>query len=393
MDLSSLRKKIESLDQELLQCLAKRRELALDVAKDKAKRGGDVRDTGREAELLMRLMEMGQDIGLDPGYLTRLYHIIIEDSVLTQHAWLQQGDDRGNLAIAHLGMPGSYSHLTAQSYANRRNCGLQGHSCDTFQDVIAAVEDGRTTLGVLPIENTSSGSINDVYDLLRHTHLNIIGESYLPVDHHLLVKPGTSLDDVKIIYAHPQALTQCSGFLSRLNQVQLVPAASSAHAMRTIANDGNRHSAAIGPQSGGALYELLALAHNMANQKENHTRFIVVSRDPLRVPTQLPAKTSLIMATHNQAGSLVDALMVLRAHGISMTKLESRPMPGNPWEELFYVDLMINSSTAEWHAAEKELVAMTRFIKVLGCYPDERIKATHAPFPLADSIQNSEQAP
>lgn len=391
MNLALLRDQIESLDKELLQCLAKRRALALDVAKDKANRGGSVRDTGREAELLVRLMGMGQDMGLDPAYLTRLYHIIIEDSVLTQHAWLQQGNEQGKLAIAHLGMPGSYSHLTAQSYAHRRNCTFEGYTCDTFQAVISAVEDGRTTLGVLPIENTSSGSINDVYDLLRHTHLHIIGESYLVVDHHLLVKPGTALDDIQVIYAHPQALTQCSSFLSRLNNVTLVPEASSAHAMRNVAEDSNPHSAAIGPQSGGALYELVALAHNMANQTENHTRFIVVSRDPLRVPNQLPAKTSLIMATHNQAGSLVDALMVLRSHGISMTKLESRPMPGNPWEELFYVDVLVNSHSVEWKSAERELTAMTRFIKVLGCYPDERIKATNAPQPLVDSVQNSEQ--
>lgn len=383
MSLASIREKIETLDQDILEHLAARKGLALQVAQDKAKKGGAVRDQEREAELLMRLMASGQQLGLDPGYLTRLYHIIIEDSVLTQHAWLQQGSEQGVLAIAHLGMPGSYSHLTAQSYANRRNCQLQGQSCDTFQEVISAVEDGRTTLGVLPIENTSSGSINDVYDLLRHTHLHIIGESYLPVDHHLLVKPGTSMNDIQVIYAHPQALTQCSGFLSRLTGVQLVPEASSAHAMRKIANDGNPHSAAIGPQSGGALYELNALAHNMANQKENHTRFIVVSREPLHVPKQLPAKTSLIMATYNQAGALVDALMVLRSHGISMTKLESRPMPGNPWEELFYVDLQANTQTPEWAAAEKELSAMTRFLKVLGCYPDERIQATHAPFPVS----------
>lgn len=379
MELNELREQIESLDRELLQCLAKRRHLALDVARNKAQRQGHVRDTGREAELLMRLMEQGREMGLDPGYLTRLYHIIIEDSVLTQHAWIQQGDEKGQLAIAHLGMPGSYSHLTAQSYASRRNCILQGLSCETFEEVVAAVEDGRTSLGVLPIENTSSGSINDVYDLLRHTHLHIVGESYLPVDHHLLAKSNTTLDSIRTIYAHPQALTQCSTFLHRLTNVELKACASSAHAMKRVSEESDTSIAAIGPQSGGALYELFALADGMANQKENHTRFIVVSRDPLRVPSQLPSKTSLIMATHNQPGSLVDALLVMREHAINIGKLESRPMPGNPWEELFYVDILINSESIQWEEALKELRSMTRFVKVLGCYPDERIKATHAP--------------
>lgn len=384
MDLESLRQQIEITDQQLLECLVQRRELALEVAKSKATHKSHVRDTQREVELLTHLMEKGQKQGLDPHYLTRLFHIIIEDSVLTQQAWLQHSDGNKALKIAHLGMPGSYSHLTAQSYAHRRSCTLEGYSCDTFQDVIQSVEDGHTQLGVLPIENTSSGSINDVYDLLRHTHLHIIGESYLPVDHHLLVNPDGTMEAITEIYGHPQALTQCSSFLNQYKHIQRIPAASSAHAMKLVSKNGQHHVAALGPQSGGNLYGLHAIAHNLANQKENHTRFIVVSREPIHVPSQLPAKTSLIMATHNQPGSLVRALVILQTHGINMTKLESRPMPGNPWEELFYIDALVNTHDPLWHQVSQELSAMTRFVKVLGCYPDERVRATHAPFPTQE---------
>ncbi|EKE68750.1 prephenate dehydratase domain-containing protein [Gallaecimonas xiamenensis] len=379
MDLNSLRQQIESLDKDLLGCLAKRRQLALAVAKDKAQRQGAVRDQGREASLLLSLMEKGKALGLDPAYLTRLYHIIIEDSVLLQQAWMQQGDSQGLLHIAHLGQPGTYSHLAAQGIASRHQSAFQGLSCESFADIVKAVEDGKAPLGLLPIENTSSGSINDVYDLLRHTHLHIVGETYLKVDHHLLVKPGLALEDIQSVYAHPQALTQCSQYLAKTPFKQEA-CASSAHAMAKVA-DLDAPVAAIGPESGGALYGLVAIDRHLANQEENHTRFILVSRDAQTVPAQLPAKTSLIMATHNTPGALVDALLVLRQQGINMTKLESRPMPGNPWEELFYVDLAVNDQSEAWQGAYQELAAITRFVKVLGCYPDQRVKPTTAPLP------------
>jgi len=352
MDLNQLRQDIEALDQQLLESLAKRRQIALAVAKYKAEHQGAVRDPAREASLLLKLMEKGQALGLDPAYLTRLYHIIIEDSVLLQQAWMQQGDDKGILTLAHLGQPGTYSHLAA-----------------------------RAPLGLLPIENTSSGSINDVYDLLRHTHLHIIGETYLKVDHHLLVKPGLSLDKLEKVCSHPQALTQCSQYLAKTHYQQEA-CASTAHAMAKVAQS-DEAIAAIGPESGGALYGLVAIDRHLANQEENHTRFIIVSRDTQTVPSQLPAKTSLIMATHNTPGALVSALQVLQQHGFNISKLESRPIPGNPWEELFYMDVQANDQSEAWQQAYQALCAITRFVKVLGCYADERVKATIAPLPQA----------
>ncbi|WKE64445.1 chorismate mutase [Gallaecimonas kandeliae] len=379
MDLNQLRQDIEKLDQDLLGCLARRRQIALEVAKTKAERQGAVRDQEREASLLLRLMDQGKALGLDPAYLTRLYQIIIEDSVLLQQAWMQQGQEQGALLIAHLGQPGTYSHLAAQGYASRRQRPFQGLSCESFADIVKAVEEGRAPLGILPIENSSSGSINEVYDLLRHTHLHIVGETYLPVDHHLLVKPGLALEQIKAVHGHPQALTQCSHYLGKL-EVHQQACASSAHAMALVAAS-DEPLAAIGPESGGALYGLVALAHQLANQDQNQTRFILVSRDARTVPAQLPAKTSLIMATHNTPGALVDALQVLRQNGINIAKLESRPMPGNPWEELFYVDLAINDQSEAWQQARQQLAAMTRFTKVLGCYLDERVKPTRPPLP------------
>ncbi|TRW48477.1 prephenate dehydratase [Aliidiomarina halalkaliphila] len=381
MDLKELRTRIEDIDSRILQCLAERRDVALAVAQSKANQASRIRDTERETSLLLQLMEQGAELGLDPSYLTRLYHIIIEDSVLMQQAWVQQGKGTGTLQIAHLGTAGSYSHLAAQGYAGRRQCQLQGLSCETFRDVLTAVEDGRTPLGILPIENSTSGSINEVYDLLRHTHLHIVAETYLSVEHQILVREGEEETPITTLYGHPQAIAQCSRYLSHLDGVNVVACPSSAHAMEKVANSQESGIAALGSQSGGALFRLVAVANNLADQPENQTRFILVQRQPVQVPSQLPARTSVIMATHNHPGALADALIILRQHELNLIKLESRPMPGNPWEELFYMDIAIHEQSPQWQGALKELKSMTRFMKVLGCYADERVKATHVMHP------------
>lgn len=383
LGLGELRERIENIDQRILEALAERRDIVLAVAKSKAQQEGAVRDTEREASLLLKLMAIGRELGLDAGYLTRLYHIIIEDSVLTQQAWMQQSNNTGSLSIAHLGTAGSYSHLAAQGYANRRQCLMQGMSCETFNDVLKAVEDGNTTLGILPIENSTSGSINEVYDLLRHTHLHIVAETYLSVEHQILVRKGMEAADLHTIYGHPQAIAQCSRYLSHLTNVKVLSCPSSAHAMELVAASSEPGVAALGSQSGGALFDLVAIANNLADQPGNQTRFIIIQREPCHVPQQLPARTSLIMATHNQPGALADALITLRQHELNLIKLESRPMPGNPWEELFYVDLAVHEQSPQWRAALQELKAITRFVKVLGCYADERVKATHVAAPSA----------
>lgn len=381
MELKDLRDRIESIDQRIIRALAERRDIALAVAKYKAEKEGSVRDTEREASLLLTIMEQGRKLGLDPSYLARLYQVIIEDSVLTQQAWMQQSEHPGAMTIAHLGTAGSYSHQAALGYATRRQCSFHGISCDSFQEILAAVEEGRAPLGILPIENSTSGSINEVYDLLRHTHLHIVAETYLSVEHQILVRPEHEQEKIHTIYGHPQAIAQCSRYLSQLDGVQVLAYPSSAHAMEYVAAQTEPGFAALGSQNGGALFNLIATAGNLADQPENQTRFILVQRHPVHLPQQLPARTSLIMATHNQPGALADALIVLREHQLNLIKLESRPMPGNPWEELFYVDLAVHEQNPQWQQAAKELKAMTRFIKVLGCYADERVKPTHVNIP------------
>ena len=235
------------------------------------------------------------------------------------------------------------------------------------------VETGQADYAVLPIENTSSGSINDVYDLLQHTGLSIVGELTNPINHCVLVATDTSLEQIETVYSHPQPFQQCSHFINRFPHWKIEYCESTAAAMEKVAALNSPTAAALGSEAGGQLYQLQVLEHNLANQSQNITRFIVLARKPIDVTEQVPAKTTLIMATGQQSGALVEALLVLRDNGIVMTKLESRPINGNPWEEMFYLDVQANLRSDAMQKALKGLSPITRSLKVLGCYPSENV--------------------
>ncbi|AGB81182.1 chorismate mutase [Serratia sp. FGI94] len=371
-----LRERISALDLKLLALLAERRELALEVGKSKLHSHRPIRDKERERDLLDALIAAAKPYDLDGFYVTRLFQLIIEDSVLTQQALLQHQlnqTSQHSARIAFLGPKGSYSHLAARQYAARHFDQLIEHGCQKFQDIFTQVETGQADYAVLPIENTSSGSINDVYDLLQHTSLSIVGELTNPIDHCVLTAGNSTLDQIETVYSHPQPFQQCSQFINRFPHWKIEYCESSAAAMEKVAKLNSPTAAALGSEAGGALYGLQVLEHNLANQQQNITRFIVLARKAIDVSEQVPAKTTLIMATGQQSGALVEALLVLRENGIIMTKLESRPINGNPWEEMFYLDVQANIRSEAMQKALQDLTPITRSLKVLGCYPSENV--------------------
>ncbi|MBL4630495.1 MAG: prephenate dehydratase [Paraglaciecola sp.] len=379
-ELEELRVKITELDTNLLTFLAKRQQFTNQVAETKIKNLIPVRDQKREEQLLIRLIKEGKKQGLDAHYVTQLFHVIIEDSVLNQQALLAARANPGsNLPVnrvAFLGDKGSYSCIASQKYFSRRSGELLELGCHSFLDVITKVESNEADYVVLPIENTSSGSINEVYDLLQDTQLSIIGELTVPIKHALLVSQETQINQIKTLYAHPQVFAQCSHFLAELGNIEVKSCDSTSAAMLKVAELNNKDIAAIGSVTGGCLYGLHGIKPNLANQKENHSRFFVVAPKSVNVPLQVPAKTTLIMSTVQKPGALVEALMVLRENNINMTKLESRPITGNAWEEMFYLDVEGNVQDGPMQQALEELRAMTKYLKVLGCYPSEEINPT-----------------
>lgn len=377
--LDEIRQEITQLDADLLALLARRRTLSLAVARSKQSDRRPIRDSRREQELLIRLIQQGRSLNLSAQYVTQLYHLIIEDSVLTQQDYLQQlanpAQPQDKTSVAYLGPLGTYSSLAARKYLSRYT-EIDEHSCNNFTQVIDAVESGRCQYGVLPVENTSSGSINEVYDLMQHTQAAIVGELTYPIDHCLLVAVPTELKAITSLYGHPQPLQQCSHYLAQHPQIKQQFCDSSAAAMAKVQALASPQVAAIGSADGGKLYGLTTIASQLANQQENVTRFIVIAKQPIEVAPQVPAKTTFIMSTNQHAGALVEVLLVLRNHQINMTKLESRPIQGNPWEEMFYVDVTANLHSEAMQAALQELSPLTRSLKVLGCYPSEDVVPT-----------------
>ena len=383
IDLQTIRKEISATDAQLLTLLAKRLQLTQQVAENKIENHVDVRDPKREEELLISLVKQGSKLELDPHFVTSIFHTIIENSVLKQQALLaERANPELNQPlnrVAFLGNKGSYSFLATQRYFSRKPGELLEMGFKTFSEVIAKVENNEADYAVLPIENTTSGSINEVYDQLQHTRLHIIGELTQPIEHALLVNGASEISQITTIYGHPQALAQCRFFTESLESVVTVPCTSTSAAMQTVSESNANNVAAVGSVQGGKIYNLTAIKQGLANQQENHTRFIVVARKPVKVPIQIPAKTTIVMSTIQKPGALVDALIVLKENQINMTKLESRPINGNPWEEMFYLDIDGNVDDGPMQTALESLEGMTRSIKILGCYPIDDISHTKVP--------------
>lgn len=379
LDLSEIRQQITQIDRDLLKLLSERHRLAFDVVKSKEITQKPLRDVAREKELLQALVNFAQaeNYQLDPQYVTQIFQRIIEDSVLTQQNYLQNKLNQpkeSRIAVAFLGMRGSYSHLAARQFLKNAPQSPDELSCRSFDEVFQKVEQGEADYGVLPLENTTSGSINEVYDLLQHTNLALVGELAYPIKHCVLGNGATDLSQIDTIYTHPQPAQQCSQFLQGLDKVHIKYCESSSHAMQLVARLNKRNIVALGNEDGGKLYGLNVLATDIANQPNNITRFIVVAKEAVKVSPQVQTKTLLLMTTSQQAGALVDALMVFKQQGIRMIKLESRPIYGKPWEEMFYVELEANIHADNTQQALAALESVTSYLKVLGCYPSEIIE-------------------
>ena len=375
--LNALRHDINEIDSDLLVLLAKRRRISHSVVEYKIANNKPIRDEAREQALLEKLINYGKSLGLDAYYINNVFQTILEDSVLNQQAMLQKNLNPEAMSeshrVAYLGGQGSYSQLACHKYFSRRPGKVIEMGCSSFDQITGKVESGQADFGLLPIENTSSGSINEVFDLLQHAQVSIVGEVTHSVEHCLLAMPGTELSHINKIFAHPQPFAQCSRFIQGLGDIQHETCDSTFHALQSAVETTN--SAAIGSAQAGKNVGLEVVKSGLANQSENHSRFIVVARNPLQVSKQIPTKTSLIMATKQQAGSLADALMIFKQHQINLVKLESRPVPGNPWEEVFYVDLEANLDDLHVKQALEELKEHTQYTRVLGCYQSESLQA------------------
>jgi prephenate dehydratase len=266
------------------------------------------------------------------------------------------------MKIAYQGEPGAFSEAAAR----RVDPDAQLVPCRSFDEVFDTVQAGGAAYGVLPIENSIGGSIHRNYDLLLERTLPIVGEVELPVVHHLLALPGATLGGLRRVYSHPQGLAQCERFLRTLTNVEIVATYDTAGSAKMVADAGLMDAGAIASARAGEVFGLTSLAASVQDFDDNITRFIVVGGTPL--PDRVADKTSIVFTLPNEPGSLFKALAVFALRGISLTKLESRPIQGRPWEYLFYVDLAAARDELPCTRALAHLAEFAPMLRTLGTY-------------------------
>lgn len=384
-DINRIRDDIDRIDNEILKLMAERKAHSLRIAKEKDAQDRPSRDQLREEDLIADRIAAGMDHDLDAGLVNRVWREIVNDSVRIQQELLGRSENAGGpITVAIQGIEGSYSQLASQQFFDSKGIPVTYIRSSTFSDAIEEVQKGEAGVAVLPIENTTSGAISEVYDLLLNSQLHFVGDVRFRVRHCLLGLEGATVAGLKRIYGHPQAVAQCSEFLARLDNVEVVYFSDTALSGKRIKELNDPSVAAIASEQAARLFGLDILQSAVANRDENYTRFVVVAREPAQVPDGVASKTSIVMAVGNHPGALMDALAVFHEADINLVMLESRPIPHNPREELFYLDFDGNASDPEVQAVLEELTRQVRFLRVLGSYPSRDLR----PKPVERGVGN-----
>jgi prephenate dehydratase len=242
--------------------------------------------------------------------------------------------------------------------------------CATFEMLFAAVAEGAAVFAVIPLENTLSGSVQRCYDLLLENELNIVGETIVPIAHHLIGCPGATLEMVRTVESHPVALAQCERFFAAHSDIRAVASDDTAGSVRRILEQKDLSIAAIAGDGVARAYGGKVLVEHLEDNPENYTRFVVLAKE-----AEIPAnadKLSLVFALPHRPGVLCQALEPFARRGIDLLKIESRPVKGKPWEYRFYLDLQASTQVPFVGAALKELRTLTQELRILGCYPSAK---------------------
>jgi chorismate mutase / prephenate dehydratase len=362
--LEKTRKQIDAIDEKITQLLAQRMNLALKTQKEKHSNGQNVQDANREKNVLEHVETIARQNGLDTNVALRVFEEIMAASKNRQfmnHDPPKKENLKWN-TIAFQGERGAYS----EEALHAMNPNANPIACKTFSDVFQAVQQGKTDAGLVPIENSTEGSINWTYDLLLDSQLTIVGETFLRVRHHLVGLNDTKIQNGLKVYSHPQALAQCRHFLQK-HQLEAVEYYDTAGAAKDI-QKGKICGAAIASKSAADHYGLTVLQEGVEDNRNNYTRFILMSKNALAKGD----KTSIVFSTQHQAGALFKVMKIFADAEINLTKLESRPTKDTPWEYRFYMDFEGNANVKPFSDAINDMKKHTLFLKILGTYPKEQ---------------------
>lgn len=346
MELSEIRTKIDAVDDQILHLFLERMDLSDEVARSKNEQRLPILNRTREREILARVTEAAGD---RERYAYHLFSTLFElgrtrqaeliDLPTKVKAQVESSLAAGSAVFPQTGLVACQGVEGANSQAACDRLLPRGNIVyvKSFDAVFGAVESGLCKFGVLPIENSSNGSVRAVYDLLQRKQFSIVRSTRLCIRHELLAAPGVNLEDITEIYSHEQAIGQCGKFLGSLSGVRIIPCDNTAAAAKQVAESGSRYAAAISSPACAELYGLGVLRDDIQDSDNNYTRFICITRKPTIYAGA--NRISLILSTANKPGALYDILSKLAALGINMTKLESCPVTGRNFEFIFFLEL------------------------------------------------------
>lgn len=378
MDISDLRTVIDEIDNDLLNAFCRRMDVSAQLAVYKKDNNLPVYDPARERK------KLGAVLNKTPEelrtYASALYSLLFDLSRSYQEKILnptsplmtditEAVDNTNKLfprdpVVACQGIEGAYSQLACEKLFSVPNIMF----CTTFESVFSAIDAGLCKYGVLPLENSTAGSINKIYDLMMKYHFYIVRSARLKVDHNLLVKEGTALKDIKEVYSHEQALNQCGVFLKSLGNVKITACENTALAAQMVAESPRSDVAALSSRYCADLYGLNCLADSVQDKGNNYTRFITISKELEIFPGA--DKTSIMMSIPHKPGSLYRVLSRFYALGINLIKLESRPIPDRDFEFMFYFDLETPVYSPEFIQLMNELNGVCEEFRYLGSYSE-----------------------
>ena len=376
LNLDSLREEINETDRQIVDLFKRRMCLASSVAEYKKIHSLPVLDAARERALLSKISEMaGEEFDI---YARTLYGTMLDVSRAYQYQKLNHSSAMytsiekslentnkvfpGKAKIACQGVEGAYSQIAAEKLFELPSISYY----PSFEDVFSAIESNQCRYGVLPIENSTAGSVKKVYELMLSHSFNIVKSLRLKVDHNLLVKPGTKLNDIKEIFSHEQAINQCSDFLSSLGNVKITVCENTAVAAKKVADSADSSIAALSSRSCAQLYGLENISPSVQNNDNNYTRFICISKEREIYPGA--DRLSLMMVIKNRPGELYRMLSCFNSLGINMIKLESCPIPEQDFEFMFYFDFTVSVYSEKLKQLLCELEARGERFRLLGAY-------------------------
>lgn len=375
LDLQEIREKLDKMDQQLLELFEERMELCGNVAEYKLENGKPVYDKEREQEKLKSLEELAED-EFGQQAVRELFSQIMTISRRYQYKVLAENGrtmDSGFEAVKSLakdqvrvvyqGVEGAYSHEAALRYFGEA---AELYHVFSWEDAMKDVEAGKADYAVVPIENSSAGAVTDNYDLLIKYHNYIVAEVLLTVNHALLGLPQAAEADIETVFSHPQALMQCSEYLNSNRSWKQISVENTAAAAKKILEEGDLTQAAVASEIAGRIYGLKVLKSSINHNKNNTTRFIILSKKP--VYREDAGKLSISFEVPHKSGSLYNMLGNFIYNGVNMVMIESRPIAGRNWEYRFFVDLEGNLGDASIQNALKGISEEALNMRILGNY-------------------------